>query len=88
MVDIQYVIGDATRPIGEGTKVITHCCNDKGLWGRGFVLALSSRWKKAELEYKRWYNEGVVSNVKFELGNVLVVRVELGIYVANIIGQH
>ena len=88
MTNINYITGDATRPVGSGTKVICHCCNDRGLWGSGFVLALSARWDKPELEYKKWYNDGVVSNVKFELGNVLVVRADLGIYVANIIGQH
>ena len=30
MKDIIYLKGDATEPIGEGHKVITHVCNDVG----------------------------------------------------------
>ena len=49
---IKYVIGDATRPIGEGTKLIIHISNDLGGWGRGFVLALSRRWDAPEKVYR------------------------------------
>ena len=49
---INYVNGDATAPIGNGTKVVVHICNDAGKWGKGFVLAISKRWPKAELEYR------------------------------------
>lgn len=27
-----YVKGDATRPAGEGPRLIIHCCNDIGVW--------------------------------------------------------
>ena len=47
MPGIRYVTGDATRPEGEGPKIIVHICNDIGAWGRGFVLALSKRFKEA-----------------------------------------
>jgi hypothetical protein len=39
-----YLKGDATKPIGAGNRIITHCCNDRGFWNAGFVRALSSRW--------------------------------------------
>ena len=44
-MEILYIKGDATAPIGSGVKVITHICNDIGGWGKGFVLALSKKWK-------------------------------------------
>ena len=44
MLNINYVIGDATQPIGDGAKIIVHVCNDIGGWGRGFVLALTKKW--------------------------------------------
>ena len=34
-MSIIYTQGDATQPIGEGTKIIVHVCNDIGGWGRG-----------------------------------------------------
>ena len=40
-MEILYIKGDATAPIGSGVKVITHICNDIGGWGKGFVLALT-----------------------------------------------
>lgn len=81
---IHYVIGDATSPAGEGLKIITHICNDMGGWGKGFVVALSKRWKQPERAYRQWHASGE----NFQLGNVQFVEVEPDIVVANIIGQH
>lgn len=78
---IHYIKGNALEPRGEGKKIIVHCCNDVGAWGKGFVMALSSKWKKPETEYK------AMSVSKRKLGNVQLVLVENDITVANIIGQ-
>lgn len=48
MTEIEYIKADATLPQSEGTIIITHICNDIGGWGKGFVLALSKRWKAPE----------------------------------------
>lgn len=80
---LRIVRGDATKPIGEGRKIIVHVCNDKGGWGAGFVLALSRRWKEPEREYRKWHRSGD----DFELGAAQFVQVEDEIWVANIIGQ-
>ena len=34
-MEILYIKGDATAPIGSGVKVITHICNDIGGWEKG-----------------------------------------------------
>ena len=81
---IHYLKADATVPQAEGNIVIAHICNDIGAWGKGFVLALSKRWKYPEKQYKQWYKEGE----DFALGEVQFVSVEEKIWVANIIGQH
>ncbi len=81
---IQYVRGDATNPLGPGNKIIAHCCNDQGKWGKGFVLALSRKWPGPEEAYCRWYRE----KEGFGLGEVQLVQVEPVIWVANLIGQH
>lgn len=52
MKDIIYLKGDATKPIGDGLKIITHVCNNRGGWGKGFVKALSKKWKQPELNYR------------------------------------
>lgn len=84
MTEIKYVDGDATQPIGNGNKIIVHVCNDIGAWGKGFVMAISKRWKTPEENYKRWY----ASKEFFCLGEVQLVQVEKTIWVANLIGQH
>lgn len=82
-MDINYIKGDATQPIGEGNKIIVHVCNDVGGWGKGFVMAISTRWKEPETMYREWAKSGD----KFELGEVQFVQVESTIWIANLIGQ-
>jgi O-acetyl-ADP-ribose deacetylase (regulator of RNase III) len=87
MIDIKYVKGDATAPIGGGQKVICHLCNDKNAWGCGFVLALSKKWQLPELNYREWFWQGTKTGKKPELGQVQFVDVEKDIIVANMIAQ-
>lgn len=62
-VKIQYVKGDATAPIATSSNnsdnkhamIIVHVCNDIGRWGKGFVMAVSRRWKAPEQAYREWY---------------------------------
>ncbi|OCB76378.1 Appr-1-p processing protein [Flavobacterium piscis] len=84
MKDIQYRKGDATAPQSENNKIIVHICNDIGGWGKGFVMAISKRWKKPENQYREWFK----SKDGFELGKVQFVQVEEDLWVANLIGQH
>ena len=81
---IQYLVGDATLPVGRGAKVIVHVCNDIGKWGRGFVLAVSRRWSEPERVYKSAFKTGEAPR----LGDVQFVPVVPGVTVANLIGQH
>jgi O-acetyl-ADP-ribose deacetylase (regulator of RNase III) len=84
MKEIKYIKGDATSPQSENNKIIVHICNDIGGWGKGFVMAISKRWKKPENQYREWFK----SKVDFELGKVQFVQVEEDLWVANLIGQH
>lgn len=82
-----YTRGDATNPIDIidcNTKVIVHCCNDAGVWGKGFVLALSKKWSQPEKKYREWAK----SKNNFSLGEIQLVTVSENIVVANLIGQH
>ncbi|MEY9859120.1 O-acetyl-ADP-ribose deacetylase (regulator of RNase III) [Catenulispora sp. GAS73] len=86
MAAIQFIAGDATVPQAKGPKIIAHVCNDRGGWGKGFVLALSARWKEPEKAFRKWHRER--SRNDFGLGAVQVVAVGRGLWVANMIGQH
>lgn len=56
---LRQVKGDATKPqfLGNDTKVIIpHVCNDIGMWGSGFVLALNNAFGFGPRQaYLRWY---------------------------------
>lgn len=84
MKNIEYKKGDASNPSGKGNKIIVHICNDIGGWGKGFVLAISKRWKAPEDSYRTWYR----SKDNFNLGEVQFVKVEQDLWIANLIGQH
>ena len=84
MIEIKYMKGDATLPIGEGNKIIVHVCNDIGGWGKGFVVAISKRWKAPEAAFRVWYK----SKKNFQLGEVQFVKVKEDLWIANLIGQH
>lgn len=83
---INYVIGDATAPQGEGNKIICHVCNNIGAWGAGFVLALSAKWGFPEQHYR--------ARQSYPLGHADVLSIDADedgtnvLYVANMIGQH
>ena len=84
---VRYLIGDATRPQGDGLKIIVHCCNNLGAWGAGFVLALSKRWSRPEREYLRWAEDHGRERFREALGATQLVPVAHDIWVANIVGQ-
>lgn len=86
MGTIRYVKGDATSPQAKGPKVVAHVCNDRGGWGKGFVLALSRRWPEPEAAYRRWHRERARND--FALGAVQIVRVRPDTWVANMVAQH
>lgn len=83
MSAINFLKGDATSPAVSGNKIICHVCNDIGGWGRGFVLALSKRWPEPEAEYRTW----MTSATPGKLGETQIVKVEDGLYVANMVAQ-
>jgi O-acetyl-ADP-ribose deacetylase (regulator of RNase III) len=85
MAQITYLKGDATCPQAKGVKIICHVCNDIGGWGKGFVLAVSKRWKQPEVAYRIWHASGRQGG--FVLGSVQFVQVERLIWVANMVAQ-
>jgi O-acetyl-ADP-ribose deacetylase (regulator of RNase III) len=81
-----YIKGDATAPQAKGVKIIAHVCNDRGRWGKGFVMALSERWPAPEEAYRAWHRDRAEND--FGLGAVQFVQVEPLLWVANMVAQH
>lgn len=88
MLPIKFVKGDATAPPSGGNRIIVHICNDIGIWGEGFVRALSKRWPGPELAYKHYAETFTKDDLFMDLGAVQLVLVEKDLIVANLIGQH
>lgn len=84
---ITYLKGDATKPVGDGLKFIIHVANCNNGWGRGFVLALSSKWKEPEAEFRSLFIDVSKDNWIKLLGKIQHVRVEEDIVVVNMIAQ-
>jgi len=90
MSKITYLNGDATNPLktDNESRIICHVCNDKGGWGRGFVLALSKRWKEPEEYYRDWAKQKEEGWPDMQLGKIQLIEVETNLFVANMIAQH
>jgi len=82
---IHYIKGDATVPVVKsGVRVIAHIVNNEGKWGKGFVRAISARWKEPEdyyLKQSKWAKKS------FKLGEIQWVFVDVDLAVCNMIAQ-
>lgn len=65
---INYLKGDATQPVGNDKNVIVHIVSNSRHWGKGFVLALSKRWKGPEKEFRQLQ--------AYNLGEIQIIQVE------------
>ncbi len=79
---LQFLTGDATRPVGDGNKIIAQVCNVAGRWGSDFMPAISRRWWQPEAEYRKWALRG-----SLKLGTVQLVPVRQGMFVANMFAR-
>lgn len=86
---VKYVKGDATKPIGDGPKIIAHIVNDEGLWGAGFVLAIDKLSPRPKKFYKAEYQFQIDHGMVFmPLGMIDMVVAGRETYVCNMVAQH
>lgn len=62
---LKYINGDVTSPIGDGKKLIIHCCNDIGVMGAGVALALANKWPVVKSLYKLWHKSDIFDKNDF-----------------------
>jgi O-acetyl-ADP-ribose deacetylase (regulator of RNase III) len=79
---LHYLIGNALEPVKKPAMIV-HICNDVGGFGKGFVVALSTKYPETEKQYRAWFSKGHP-----QLGEVQFVQVTPEICVANMIAQH
>lgn len=86
---VTYVKGDATKPVGNGPRIIAHVVNDEGLWGTGFVLAVDKLSPRPKKFYRSEYEFYTSNDFAFmPLGRIDVVPVGGDLYVCNMVAQH
>lgn len=94
---INYKIGDATDPSGDGTKIIAHIGRFDE-WNTDFGEEISRKWPKVSQEYEFWRSGPLnfkgfawltpeMSEAVFRMGNVQMIKVGKDIYVANMIAH-
>lgn len=89
MTKIQHQKGDLFTNLAKSdhNKIVIHCCNDIGKWGKGFVVALSQFDSRPERTFRDSFRRGI----NCRLGDVQFVPLSTSrptLHVANIIGQH
>ena len=87
---IKYIQGNLFdhQPTEGRRSMITHVCNDKGGWGKGFVIPLAKFMPESKEQYQSWHNLGVDGRgVPFQRGQTQFVKGENGFCVANMVAQ-
>jgi O-acetyl-ADP-ribose deacetylase (regulator of RNase III) len=81
---LKYVVGDATNPLGSSNRYILQIVNDEGKYGAGFSGALSKRWPKVEIEYRKWWRERFGKLVR---GDIQTIQILSDLVVINMVAQ-
>lgn len=96
MANMEELRGDATLANAcGGRRMIVHVVNSFGMWGRGFVMALSYRYGECpKEEYRKWYTQrnSIIQAsseeiTRFRLGGVQVLELRKDLYLGNMLAQ-
>ena len=83
---IEYVVGDATKLIGPGNKIIALIVNDNTPnWGAGFGRAVREKWPTVQQEFRYWAQQ---DRSNLSLGSVFTSSVSKDLLVAPMVCQH
>ncbi len=84
-MNIAVIKGDVTNPIGDGKKIIVHCCNDVNSFGSGVAGCIARKWPDVKNKYHNWAASD--QTTAFYLGQIQFVAADTDIVVCNLIGQ-
>jgi hypothetical protein len=80
---LYIVVGDATKPSGDGTKIIAQIVNTMGALGAGFGKAMSQTWAASAQNIYKWR----MNRNEFKLGSTSLVKLTDEVYVFQMIAQ-
>lgn len=81
------VHGDATCPDVKGNKIIAHVCNDIGVFGAGFALAVAMKWPDARQVYIDKHRCLLQAGSMLKLGDVIYYDHAPDLCIAHMISQ-
>lgn len=80
---IKIEFGDATKPRGDGVKVIAQVVNTSGGLGLGFGKSLSKNFPIVKSSLQEWHGD----KNRFQLGSSQVVKISEDLYVFQMLAQ-
>ena len=82
---IEFLVGDATSPRGEGQRIIMQVVNDATpRWGAGFAREVRKKWPNVEDGFKAWVSE----EGGLRLGRVHFIDLGVDLAIASMVAQH
>jgi O-acetyl-ADP-ribose deacetylase (regulator of RNase III) len=82
---ITYLKGDATKPRGNGPRIIAHVVNDgASTWGGGFARVVGKKWPKVQSAFRLW---ALDNRSNLSLGNTSFIDVDANLTICNMIAQ-
>ena len=86
MATIKYVAGDATKPRGDGVKIIAQIVNNTTpRWGGGFARIVKKKWPEVQDDFIYWANQ---QKLKLSLGETHLYQIQKNLCIFHIIAQH
>jgi|ERR1035437_383382 hypothetical protein len=83
---ITYLFGDATRPRGNGPRIVVQVVNDRTPnWGGGFPLAIRRSWPTVQEDFRAWVRD---DQNRLSLGNAHLSQVSPDLFVASLVAMH
>ena len=85
-LQIQYFVGSALEPRGNGPNIIAHIVNDRTpTWGGGFALQVRRRWKRVQEDFHEWAS---AHPSNFSLGQTHKTSIRDDLSIVHMIAQH
>ena len=84
-LQIEYLFGDATKPRGDGKRVVAHIVNDGAArWGGGFALEVAKAWSFIQEDFQDWVLQ---DQRNLSLGNVHRAEIDDDLSIVHMVAQ-
>lgn len=83
---IEYFVGDASEPRGDGSRIIAHVVNDATpKWGAGFAKVIRKKWPQVQEDFIQWAS---ADRGRLRLGSYHTSAIDSSLAVFHMVAQH